>query len=76
MATDRFSDEAEKNIRQLWRNIKNLGLQTIRREDHIPFEIIREDGSISCEEDEVMNKWYSCFKTLLNPENSLTTVYP
>ena len=62
----------KKNIKQFWRDIKNLGLQTIGREDHIPFEILREDGSISSEENEVINKWYSCFKSLLNPEQLLS----
>lgn len=59
--------EQECNIdhTRFWKSIGKIGVKSAKR-NLIPCEIITNDGSVSQETDEVLNKWKSDFCNLLN----------
>lgn len=55
---------SNKDPKEFWKFIKNLGP---KRKNDIPLEIYRDDGSISYNLKEVLQKWQLEFETLYNP---------
>ena len=51
---------------QFWKSICRLGIGC-ERQNKIPMEIIKEDGSLSSKLHDVMAKWKDYFQRLLNP---------
>ena len=59
----------KKHLRKFWKDVKGLGLSSTTPKSTLPFEVILEDGSVSSNEKHVMHKWYTAFKSLLNPSS-------
>ena len=59
--------------RQFWRDIRSLGISESGKPTNIPAEIELKDGSISSDKGVVLNKWYTCFKSLLNNIHSVSS---
>ena len=56
------------NPNLFWKEIGKIGIGQERRK-FIPMEVTRDDGSISSDTGEVLNKWKNSFEALLNPVN-------
>ena len=53
-----LADEASSNPSEIWKRLKALSEPKTKTEI---FEIIREDGTISCDKKEVLTQWYTEF---------------
>ena len=67
-----IDDLQSKNQTMFWKEIGKIGVGQERRKN-IPFEILRQDGSVSSDVTEVLGKWQSDFESLLNPIESTNT---
>ena len=56
------------NPNLFWKEIGKIGIGQERRK-FIPMEVTRDDGSISSDTGEVLNKWKTSFESLLNLVN-------
>ena len=56
------------NPNLFWKEIGKIGIGQERRK-FIPMEVTRDDGSISSDTGEVLNKWKNSFESLLNHVN-------
>jgi len=59
-----------KNPKEFWKEIRNLGP---RKKHEIPMKVYMSDGSVSENINEVLCKWETDFKSLLNPNINSTT---
>ena len=64
--------ESCENDNEFWKKIGRLGIGFERRKP-IPLEIIREDGSLSNDLEDIMHKWKTYFGDLLNQHDSEAT---
>jgi hypothetical protein len=56
-----------ENPREFWNHLNNLGP---KRACDIPFEVYTSDGRVSTDSAEVLDKWKTDFKELLNKEHT------
>jgi hypothetical protein len=59
--------ESTNNQQQLWKKIGKIGV-TENRKSIIPMEVIDDDGNVSSQLTEVLNKWKSAYSNLLNQQ--------
>ncbi len=57
-----------EHSKDFWKRIGKLGVAS-EREKNIPWEIVNDDGTVSHDQGEVLQKWASDFSQLLNPAN-------
>ena len=66
-------DECNVDQTQFWKSMGKIGINSTNRK-HIPLEIVLEDGSISLNISDILNKWQadfsSLFRTVHQPPNS------
>lgn len=66
-------DETEsKNQSMFWKEIGKIGVGQERRKT-IPLEIVKPDGSVTTDKNEMLDKWRQDFESLLNPIETTTT---
>ena len=63
----------KRSPRQFWQDKRNLGISESGKPTNIPAEVELEDGSICSDKGVVLNKWYTCFKSLLNNVHSVSS---
>ena len=63
--------ESTKNQQQLWKKIGKIGV-TENRKSIIPMEVIDDDGNVSSQLTELLDKWKSAYSNLLNQQYSTT----
>jgi hypothetical protein len=63
--------ESTKNQQQFWKKIGKIGVAE-NRKSIIPMEVIDDDGNVSSQLTEVLNKWKSAYSNLLNQQYSTT----
>ena len=56
-------DECNVDQTQFWKSIGKIGINSTNRK-HIPLEIVLEDGSISLNISDILNKWQTDFSSL------------
>ena len=61
-----LEDQCKNNNDQFWKSIGRLGIG-FERQNKIPMEIMKEDGSLSSKLHDVMAKWKDYFQRLFNP---------
>ena len=61
-----LEDQCKNDNDQFWKSIGRLGIG-FERQNKIPMEIMKEDGSLSSKLHDVMAKWKDYFQRLLNP---------
>ena len=62
-----LEDQCKNDNDQFWKSIGRLGIGFGERQNKIPMEIMKEDGSLSSKLHDVMAKWKEYFQRLLNP---------
>ena len=67
-----IDDLQSKNQTMFWKEIGKIGVGQERRKN-MPFDILRQDGSVSSDVTEVLGKRQSDFESLLNPIESTNT---
>ncbi len=55
------------NPKEYWKYVGKIGMGSVRK-IHIPWEVTMEDGTVSQDFQDVMNKWSNHFSTLLNDD--------
>ena len=65
-AQTELEDQCKNDNDQFWKSVGRLGIG-FERQNKIPMEIMKEDGSLSSKPHGVMAKWKGYFQCLLNP---------
>ena len=60
----------KSNSKDFWKHIGTLGVGKDRKVN-IPFEIVKDDGTVTKNKDEVLSHWADHYRNLLNPDVSV-----
>ncbi|CAG2217085.1 unnamed protein product [Mytilus edulis] len=66
---EQLLSESSKNQHMFWKKIGKIGIAESRKHV-IPMEVIDDDGNVSSELTDVLDKWKSEYSELLNQQNS------
>lgn len=62
-----ISESETRNPQEFWKKINSLG-RSKKKENDIPDQVIKDDGSISSDKIEKLDKWQSDFTKIYNPD--------